>query len=456
MNAFFWTPRKPSKELVLKVDALLQQLFPDELVQMPLAPKSSESRDSGDAAAVAPVVVPSEEHNGRLRADSADAEDDEADDDEEETNGTQTDTTTSRRDADANGTTIAPDEEISEQSGDEEVGEDRSIPDELERLWAKIRSVFQAWEENVVDRERKMNCMAELLLRYRVLDKMLLPKVLTAMTFETRKYVAHVFRAFTVHGFHGFIAYLADRPELLRRLIEGYKHNSTALICGSMLRDCLEHEVIPVMFFTDLQSGLDVLVKTTKTNTNFDIAADAFRNISKILMGHKTATLPYLMASHDRIFGLLNGLLDSTNYVTKRQALQLLGELLLDPVNFTVMQTYVASRNNLRAVMLLLREPSLALRKEAYNVFKIFVANPNKSPEVEQLLVRNQDKLLAFVTEFGKNDSSRDFQNEKSLVMYSLKRLVDRSKSPPPVPQVKTTETTSGSVTSPASPTPAH
>ena len=107
-----------------------------------------------------------------------------------------------------------------------------------------------------------------------------------------------------------------------------------------------------------------------------------------------------LKTSFERIFGLLNGLLLDSNYATKRQALQLLSELLLDPVNFTVMQKYIASKKHLKQIMLLLREPSAALRMDAFHVFKIFVANPNKSEEVELLLLRNCEKLLAFVMDF--------------------------------------------------------
>jgi calcium binding protein 39 len=43
------------------------------------------------------------------------------------------------------------------------------------------------------------------------------------------------------------------------------------------------------------------------------------------------------------------------------------------------MQKYIVSKKYLKQIMLLLREPSAALRMDAIHVFKIFVANPNKS-----------------------------------------------------------------------------
>ena len=111
-----------------------------------------------------------------------------------------------------------------------------------------------------------------------------------------------------------------------------------------------------------------------KVNTNFDILADVLVNITRLLLVHKQMAFQVLWAN----FWSLKWLLLDLNYATKRQVLQLLSELLLDPVNFTVMQKYIASKKHLKQNMLLLREPSAALRMDAFHVFKIFVANPNK------------------------------------------------------------------------------
>ena len=44
----------------------------------------------------------------------------------------------------------------------------------------------------------------------------------------------------------------------------------------------------------------------------------------------------FLEANYDKVFDHYQGLLNSENYVTRRQSLKLLGELLLDRHNFTV------------------------------------------------------------------------------------------------------------------------
>lgn len=64
-------------------------------------------------------------------------------------------------------------------------------------------------------------------------------------------------------------------------------------------------------------------------------------------------------------------LLHSPNYVTKRQSLKLLGEILLDRTNFNVMTRYISSEENLKDMMNLLKDKSKNIQFEAFHVFKV-------------------------------------------------------------------------------------
>ena len=87
-------------------------------------------------------------------------------------------------------------------------------------------------------------------------------------------------------------------------------------------------------------------------------------------------------AHYDAFVEHYNILLGSDNYVTRRQSLKLLGELLLDRSNFTTMMRYISSKDNLKMMMILLRNKSGNIQFEAFHVFKVFVANPRKPAEV--------------------------------------------------------------------------
>ena len=66
----------------------------------------------------------------------------------------------------------------------------------------------------------------------------------------------------------------------------------------------------------------------------------------------------------------------SSNYVTKRQSLKLLGEILLDRANFNVMTRYIANEGNLKMMMNLLRDKSKNIQFEAFHVFKVGPIDP--------------------------------------------------------------------------------
>jgi calcium binding protein 39 len=71
-----------------------------------------------------------------------------------------------------------------------------------------------------------------------------------------------------------------------------------------------------------------------------------------------------------QFFSSFTTLILSNNYVTKRQSLKLLGEILLDRANFNVMTRYIANEANLKMMMNLLREKSKNIQFEAFHVFK--------------------------------------------------------------------------------------
>ena len=68
---------------------------------------------------------------------------------------------------------------------------------------------------------------------------------------------------------------------------------------------------------------------------------------------------------------MYNTLILSSNYVTKRQSLKLLGEILLDRANYNIMTRYIASEANLKRMMNLLRDKSRNIQFEAFHVFKV-------------------------------------------------------------------------------------
>lgn len=68
---------------------------------------------------------------------------------------------------------------------------------------------------------------------------------------------------------------------------------------------------------------------------------------------------------------MYSNLIQSSNYVTKRQSIKLLGEILLDRSNYNVMNKYISNEDNLKIMMNLLKDKSKNIQFEAFHVFKV-------------------------------------------------------------------------------------
>jgi len=127
--------------------------------------------------------------------------------------------------------------------------------------------------------------------------------------------------------------------------------------------------------------------------------------------------------NYDKFFESYTKLLHSTNYVIKRQSLKLLGELLLDRTNFKVMTRYISQRSNLKLMMNLLSDSSRTIQFEAFHVFKVFVANPNKPQPILEILVKNKSTLRSFLRDFHNDKDDEQFRDEKDYLLKQIDLL---------------------------------
>jgi calcium binding protein 39 len=58
-------------------------------------------------------------------------------------------------------------------------------------------------------------------------------------------------------------------------------------------------------------------------------------------------------------------------------------------------------------------------------VFKVFVANPNKPAEITDILVRNKERLVAFLKQFRNDIDDEQFTREKAYLVKEIEALGD-------------------------------
>ncbi|KAK2987073.1 hypothetical protein RJ640_004799, partial [Escallonia rubra] len=152
-----------------------------------------------------------------------------------------------------------------------------------------------------------------------------------------------------------FIAsdYLGSNLDLMDHLISGYKDPDIAFHYGGILRECIRHQCV-ARYILESEHMKDFFDHIQLPD--FGIAADATVTFKELLTRHKSTVADFLSRNYDWFFARFSSeLLESTNYVTKRQAVKLLRVILLDRSNSGVMIRYVSSKDNLRVLMNLLR-----------------------------------------------------------------------------------------------------
>ncbi|XP_064142639.1 calcium-binding protein 39 isoform X2 [Loxodonta africana] len=227
---------------------------------------------------------------------------------------------------------------------------------------------------------------------------------LPLIDFEGKKDVAQIFNNILrrqIGTRTPTVEYICTQQNILFMLLKGYESPEIALNCGIMLRECIRHEPLAKIILWSEQ--FYDFFRYVEMST-FDIASDAFATF--------------------KFFSEYEKLLHSENYVTKRQSLKLLGELLLDRHNFTIMTKYISKPENLKLMMNLLRDKSRNIQFEAFHVFKVFVANPNKTQPILDILLKNQAKLIEFLSKF-QNDRTEDeqFNDEKTYLVKQIRDL---------------------------------
>lgn len=214
------------------------------------------------------------------------------------------------------------------------------------------------------------------------------------------------------------VQYLDSKDRLLDALLLSYNNADVAMCTGNMLRECTRYEQLCKRILES--NNFPEFFRFIELPT-FEIATDAFSSFRELITRHSRAvTYPWLSANYNEFFDPYTALLESTNYVTRRQSLKLLGEILLDRDNVQVMMRFIGEARNLKLMMNLLRDSSRSIQIEAFHIFKVFVANPSKPKAVVDILSRNKEKLIMFLEDFNPDRDNSQFAEDKAVILKEI------------------------------------
>lgn len=219
------------------------------------------------------------------------------------------------------------------------------------------------------------------------------------------------------------VDYLMTKPEILLMLIKGPESQEIGLVCGQILRDCIKFEVInrfvisnPLFwnFFKYVQIPI------------FEIATDSFTTLHDLLTTHKQLVSEFLANNYEIFTSNINMLIQSPNYVTKRQSVRLLSELVLQRQNQFFLNKYFDDTSNLKLIMLLLSDKLKNLQIEGFHIFKFFVAKPKKSQKILDILIKNKENFVEFFKTFNiTNSNDPNLTDERDYILSEIQKLPD-------------------------------
>ncbi|XP_052178244.1 putative MO25-like protein At5g47540 isoform X4 [Diospyros lotus] len=164
--------------------------------------------------------------------------------------------------------------------------------------------------------------------------------------------------------------YMEQNADLVDVLVLGYGDPNIALSYGPLLRGCIRHQVVArhILESEHLKLFFDYI-----QSPNFELASDAAATFRELLTRHKSTVSEFLSRNYQWFFQEYNlKLLDSPNYITRRQAI------------------------------------------------KLFVANPHKPRDVAAILIANRSKLLQFLGSFNLDRATEEFEADKAQVVKEI------------------------------------
>ncbi|KAI9018382.1 Mo25-like protein [Hyaloraphidium curvatum] len=264
------------------------------------------------------------------------------------------------------------------------------------------------------------------LLAQEIYSQDILPLVVANMgslDFESRKDVVQILGSLLrrqIGTRFPTVEYLVSKEDTLALLVCGYDNPDIALHCGAILREVAKHEALTKLILTS--QSIWCFFRWLDAPA-FDLASDAWATFRELLICHKQIAFEFLNANFADFFAGLGKLLESPSYLSRLLSLRLLSEILLERTNHPVLERWTSDADHLKRIMTLLRDKSRGIATEAFGIFKIFVATPDKSPAIADILRKNKERLVLFLGSFADRSDDERLVEEKMSILQQIEAM---------------------------------
>jgi hypothetical protein len=221
-----------------------------------------------------------------------------------------------------------------------------------------------------------------------------------------------------------FTAYLlSTNPVILSTLLQNFPDPSVGRTSSTLVQEFIRSE--PVCARVLKEKVLHLPMFAFCKSTDFDLATEAFSTVITLFTKHPATAVKHMISKYDEFIELYNTLLRSKQYITVRQALRGMHDILQSKQHFKFLIRYVNDPAQLHVILRSLFGKTQSTKLEAFAIFRIFVANPKKQQGVIDSMVEHMDRILALLDslEVPKGLSTPGFQRSKLDCITRLKKL---------------------------------
>ncbi|KAK9272552.1 hypothetical protein L1049_002926 [Liquidambar formosana] len=302
----------------------------------------------------------------------------------------------------------------------------KKIDQELNELIENLHVVLYGKPETLPDPKACAQVTAEFFKENTRSPFRLLISCFPKLEWQCQKHVSEVVASLLSHQVNSRLIaaeYVEENLDIVDVLMNGLfdsEDTSIALLYDLMVRECIRRSQRVARYVLESEQHMKRILECVQA-PNYTFASHVGETLELLLTRHRTAVAEFLSKNYEWFFSEFNSkLLESHNVLTKFHAVKVLGNMLVARSSHDVMIRFVSSTNNLRIVMNLLRE-SKSTQLNAFNVFKLFVANQHKPKGVVDILTLNRSKLLRFLDGLTVDlKDEEQFEADKAQVMREI------------------------------------
>ena len=167
---------------------------------------------------------------------------------------------------------------------------------------------------------------------------------------------------------------------------------------GRILRQCIQNRCLAQII---LNSENFYLLFSFVSQRTFDVAMDAFITFRSLLTNHKQLTEEYLSVNSILFFNNYIELINSENYVTKRQSLEILALILQE--SLIICKLFTKESHYMSVILKMFWHKYRQIRFRALNIFNVLISSDSQQflPIMEFLVLQtNRPKLLEVLNNF--------------------------------------------------------